>query len=812
MYVIDEPVCTYQNTKTKIETPYIHNMTNNLSYLYASKFLAQSQAKASTFVGQENAEAGPSSRPGADVGQQPSRPSMNSRAFLSPYRTTAAPYQQTGGNIASSRFGPLAFGSRLAQQQEAPLFHSHYNDFREEDDDDDDDDDDRGRDAADLYALQRSRRVAAASKLAESMGSEAETSNISLDHSRGGYSSFADENNESSELAPAFQSSFPKGLRSSWHGNRRNTLPKQTKQHGAIDEESEHRTSDTEAPSSKGGMATVGLDSELIHDDDPPASLMGEGDDLLDSSPAPFQVFNDAHGREPHNHAAFRQQPIFGESEIDESRIQDVVVLSSPTEPELFSHDSFFAWLYLIMLASMVSTYFLVWLHTSTPDSSHPIGDTIYTTLESSMYMLGVDTVVAIMVALIWLAALQSFVRPMVIIIMVGMPMMSVSFFLYPFISSFHGRGGAQERAMRWASAVPLAAAAAWVYCVYKGRHSIRQAIEILEFSSRILHINSALVSVGLTSLVAIVVWTWLWLTMFARIFLDGHMSTTKSQWIMEGSTWWLGAWFIFMYMWTVSVINEVHRATSAATVSQWYFHRNAIPMTPSQEVVKAAINHAFTTIFGTISLATLLARMIRMPILFLPARMSFVIQRIANMIMPTSVVALTNPLTVTYAGIHSQNLTTSARGLSSMEFLGPQTPTATLTPRVFNTPTDDPRHSGLVPYRLAKMLLYASRFVMAVAMGFAGWVVTSRQLAIEKPDGSGVIRGSLYAYTVGLVASFIGYSVMGSMESVLGNIMDAVVVCYGSERRMQNGVGAYCMEAAYLLGGRRRADDEAYA
>ncbi|KAL5611946.1 uncharacterized protein BROUX77_002102 [Berkeleyomyces rouxiae] len=772
-----------------------------------------SQIKASTFVGQTNPDPESSSRPGADVGRQSSRPTTNNRPFLSPYRPAGTSYQQTGGNTGNSRFGPLAFSTRLAQQQEAPLFHSHYNEFQEEDDDDDD----QGRDAADLYALQRSRRVAAASKLAESMGSEGDASNISLDQSRGAQSSFADDHeandyhdsNEPDEQTPVFQSSFRRGLKSSWHGSRHNTLqPRQTKQHGIINEEGEHITSDTEALSAKGGMVNVGLDSELINDDDPPASLMGHD---FDNSPAPFQRFNDTDGREANVHTSFRQQPVFGESEIEESRIQDVVILSSPAESELFKHDQFFAWLYLIMVASMLSTYFLVWLHTSAPDSSHPIGDTIYTTLRGSMYMLAVDTVLAIMVALVWLAALQSFVRPMVLLIVVGMPILSVSFFMYPFISSFHGRGGMQERAMRWASSVPLAAACLWVYCVYKGRHSIHQAIKILEFSSRILRVNSALVTVGLVSLGVIVVWSWVWLTMFSRIFLDGYMSMTKAQWIIKGSSWWLGGWFVFMYMWTVSIINEVHRATSAATVSQWYFHRNAIPVTPSQEVVKAAVNHAFTTIFGTISQSTLLARMIRMPILFLPARLSFIIQRMANMIMPTSVVALTNPLTITYAGIHSQNLVISARGLSSMEFLGPQTPTATLTPRVFNTPTDGPRHSGLVPYRLSKMLLHASRFIMAIVMGFAGWVVTSRQLAIEKPDGTGVVRGSLYAYTVGLVASFIGYSVMGSMESILGNIVDAVVVCYGSERRMQNGVGAYCMEAAYLFGGRRRAEEEGY-
>lgn len=90
----------------------------------------------------------------------------------------------------------------------------------------------------------------------------------------------------------------------------------------------------------------------------------------------------------------------------------------------------------------------------------------------------------------------------------------------------------------------------------------------------------------------------------------------------------------------------------------------------------------------------------------------------------------------------------------------------------------------------------------MATGLGFAGWVITAKQLQLSL-DGIG-IRGSAYAYVVGLIASFIGYSVMGAMEGVLGGIVDAVLICYGSERRMETGHGRYCLEAAYLFGERR--------
>lgn len=140
------------------------------------------------------------------------------------------------------------------------------------------------------------------------------------------------------------------------------------------------------------------------------------------------------------------------------------------------------------------------------------------------------------------------------------------------------------------------------------------------------------------------------------------------------------------------------------------------------------------------------------------------------------------------------------------MDFLSPQAPTTTLTPRAFGSRRAN--YAPLLPYRLAKLLLHATRFIMATALGFAGWVMTARQLRITVPSGGGGggggFTGSAYAYVVGLVAAFIGWGVLGAMEGVLSAIVDAVVICYGSETRMAPGGGGYCMEAAYLFGDRR--------
>jgi hypothetical protein len=478
-------------------------------------------------------------------------------------------------------------------------------------------------------------------------------------------------------------------------------------------------------------------------------------------------------------------------------------------EGEIFRHDPFFAWIFLISVAGLFSTFFLVWLHTSPRKS--PVGDTIYTALQKSFHMLAVDTVVAVFVSFIWLAALRSFVRPLVSVILVAVPVILFSFSIYSFVSSFKGRthgGSFQDSVMRWASFVPAASCLLWVWLVVRGRRSIQQAIEILQFASRILAQNSALLFVGFGCLALIVVWTWAWLAMFTRVFMGGHFSKSLVKFVIQVSSWWLGAAFILSYMWVVSVINAVHRATTAATVSQWYFHRNAGPPTPSREIVLAALNHALTTIFGSLCESTLLSLLIRAPLIFLPRKLGAIVTNIASFWIPTPVIALMNPLTITYSAIHSQNLASSARGLDQMELVSPAIPTTTLTPRVLR---NRGQPNGLLPYRLAKLLLVATRLIMATGLGFAGWVITAKQLRIQLPEGVGY-RGSAYAYVVGMMASFIGYSVMGAMEGILSGIVDAVLICYGSERRMERGHGRFCLEAAYLFGERRGGDALEYA
>ncbi|KAL2259417.1 hypothetical protein VTK26DRAFT_6910 [Humicola hyalothermophila] len=738
---------------------------------YASKFLAQSQSRLSGFGQADNGER--SLRPYDRQSRAGSR--FPGRSFL---RGAANPYQQP----SNSRFGSLAaFGSRYATN-DAPLFQAAY-------EHEDEDEEERDREAADLYALQRSRRVFAAGGLDQSTETENDdNSRASVDQS---------QDYGSGTLGERLQ-----GIRSSWNGKKSYARRNLEGQDADVDAKGKGRRKSSESDDSK-AMEDVGLESTMAGSE-PPADLMIETPG--DNDPPAFQKFKSTitPARQ------FFRRDSASESELGLHRPPssvDTNVITTPgpalSEGEIFRHDAFFAWLYLIAQASLFSTFVLVFLHTG-GGGDGPLGDTIYTTLRASFHLLAVDTLVSIIVSFVWLAALRSFVKPMVVLVLVAVPVILVSFSLYPFISSYQTTGGStrlQDTVMRWAAGIPAVSAVVWIYLVYQGRHALQSAVGILEFSSRILAANSALVLVGMGCLAVVVLWTWVWLLMFTRVFLGGSFSSKLSRFIISASSWWLGVYFVLMYIWTLSIISGVQRSTTAATVSQWYFHRNAVPALSSRVVVSAALGHALTTIFGSISLSTLMALAIRLPLLILPQRFANLLSMFVYRFIPTPIAALTNPLTLTYAAIHSQTLAMSSRGLSQMDFISPQRPTTTLTPAAL--PKHN-RYSPLLPYRLAKLILHATRFIMAIALGFAGWVMTARQLRIERPDGGLGVRGSAYAYVVGLVASFIGWGILGAMEGILSGIVDAVVICYGSEQRMATGAGGYCMEAAYLFGDRR--------
>lgn len=482
--------------------------------------------------------------------------------------------------------------------------------------------------------------------------------------------------------------------------------------------------------------------------------------------------------------------------EPDRESVPPTVILPAQEPPQ---HDAFWANLFQISLFAMFGGFVLIWFHTSTPSSKNPLGDTIYSALRSATNLLLWDTMIAIIVACIWLSLLRHYVRGFVYSLIIAVPVLLFSFALYPFISSFKGAyhgNSFQDRAMRWLSFVPALLCAVWTYSVIKSRHSLARSIGILEFATKILASSPYLVVLGFVTLAVTVLYTWIWMLMFERIFLSGTFIGAK-KFIIDANSWWLGAFFVLVYLWSLGVISGIQRTTTAATVSQWYFHRFAPHQPTSEQVVKASFLHSIGALLGSICLATFISLMVRLPLIVLPGRLSSLLNMCAFALIPSSLATLTNPLTLTYAAVHSQPLAISARNLGTLNFVSRTNPSNTLNPRNFS-PVGNPE-SSLMPYRLAKLLLQATRWVMSFALGFGGWVRTAHYLKVAGTDAG--IRGSLYAYVVGLIAGTIGFAVLGAIENVVGAVLDAAVVCWASETAGGRGEARYCREAGEMFG-----------
>ncbi|KAJ5595840.1 hypothetical protein N7450_002298 [Penicillium hetheringtonii] len=590
-----------------------------------------------------------------------------------------------------------------------------------------DDETEREREIADFYALQRSRRNFGDSNLKDS--SELDESIDSAE---------ADGGNTSYDNRPG----NGKGIKSSWRGEK--GMP--TTHHSRIEtvpENMEHSSGsymETRDGKTGGNLVDIGLEDSF------------RPDRSGDQSPS-----NAVTGADPPIQR-FREQPSLNEGFSD------------------------------FAAASLFATSFLVYLHTSTPSGDKSKwGDTIYFTVHKSFFLLGVYTLVAIFVSLIWLALLRSYVRLLVHVIIVAVPVILYSFSLYPFISSFKGTWhgtSIQDKVMRWGSIVPFLMASLWTYNVLRGRRSIGKAIGVLEFSCRILAANPELLALGLGVLICVVSWTWIWMLMFTRVFLGGHLAGPKS-FIIDVGSWWLGVYFRVV----LSLVN-------------WSDCRNSTLCHSSDcEPVVLPSSSQPSTVFkadcsGGNCPCHFNSFRYHLPItLGWPTRPTASHSAtIPSLITPQPFCLLTNtdtnrlpnqPFVSHIRGDSFAAVGHLFRGLSQMAILAPSAASTSLHPGLSHVPRD------LRP------------------LGFGGWVTTARSLTMSSTGGT--IKGSLYAYVVGLIAGTIGWSILGSIESVIADIVDALVICWASEVGIYGREARYCPDAGWLFSDHDTSTQPAY-
>lgn len=497
-------------------------------------------------------------------------------------------------------------------------------------------------------------------------------------------------------------------------------------------------------------------------DDDPPLHLTVESDEGVKNSP--LRTIPSRHASE----SPMGQDPVTA-SMAEGGVPPSVSVVIPPNAPRF---DAAWGTLYIALLATVLATSLMIWLTTS-PPRKVPMGDTMYTILRASARLLFADTVIAIGVSAAWVYIIYKWAPLLIYGSILGVPTAAVGLFIYSNVMSYRSEwGGAstQDKVMRASAYGLLAVAAGWCYLVYRGRHVLEQSLGVIRLACSIVNDNKPIILVTFGTVAVFVMVTAIWIAMFARIFLEGHVVGTA--WVLDSKAWALGAAYVVMYLWTWGVISGLQRAAVAGTVSQWYFHRHEFPSMLPRMVVQSALQYVLTVQFGTVCLSSLMALLLRSPLLIFPRRFTALVQAAFYHLASASLINITSPLTLTNAIVNTQSLADSARTVAQLRYMDRQA-----------------AHQSWAVYSLSKLLLSAARILTALILGFGGWIRSA-----VYTEG-----GSLYGYMVGLLAGFIGWFVLGAVEGTLGMTVDAAFVCFALDAA---GSGGHSAEADRRFGG----------
>ncbi|TPX64991.1 hypothetical protein SpCBS45565_g05481 [Spizellomyces sp. 'palustris'] len=278
-----------------------------------------------------------------------------------------------------------------------------------------------------------------------------------------------------------------------------------------------------------------------------------------------------------------------------------------------------FAVLYGIALITMLIAGIVVLFTTKNARLDSIFPRPIYITIRDSAGLLTAITAVAVLVGAAWLSLLRSFVRPVVVITILAIPVTCLGFFVAALTNSILGKAhdapylGAQYDGMIVLATSFLMGGIASATFLFNRRQEIEQTIHILQLSCDILRTNPGIFVVSVSLTAAYMLFAVAWMFLFSHLFLRGLKETDPSgvvRWHMADGTGWVAGFFTLMYFWTSAIFKNVEKVTIAGVVGEWYFQRpeGALSTDRTLKNFKAAL----TKSFGSIAFASLILGIIQ--------------------------------------------------------------------------------------------------------------------------------------------------------------------------------------------------------
>ncbi|KAG0341893.1 hypothetical protein BG000_007710 [Podila horticola] len=267
--------------------------------------------------------------------------------------------------------------------------------------------------------------------------------------------------------------------------------------------------------------------------------------------------------------------------------------------------DPFFAGLYFLAMG----VFFIMGIVLLFVTSSSPLDGRIYhiySVIKSSAGMLTFVIFLSALLGTVWLFMLRSFARNHSMVQSVKEK------------ETLRTQGKrTRQNGLTYLSFLPLGVGSVFLGVIYFRRRYISRTTAIIELASDVLKENPDMFVVSFGLAVVHIVFTAIWLVLFARVFLIGHVESTD-VWILEGNFYPIAAYFVFIFMWTSAVLSNVQRVTLANVVSKWYFHRHEPVAYQSSMNTMPALMNALTGSFGSVCLGALFIAIVQFAVVLL--------------------------------------------------------------------------------------------------------------------------------------------------------------------------------------------------
>ncbi|KAI8337162.1 plasma-membrane choline transporter-domain-containing protein [Chlamydoabsidia padenii] len=419
--------------------------------------------------------------------------------------------------------------------------------------------------------------------------------------------------------------------------------------------------------------------------------------------------------------------------------------------------------LYILCFLAFALSGMIILFTTNSHSVEGYVKGTTFSTIKDSAGLLAIMMLISLVTGTIWIYVLRTITKTIVWGTVIGIPVAFFALFLWTMVESLHKHYfypsdiTRQDTSLTVLSFVPLVMGILYTYTIYSNRHRIQKTVSIIELACDVIRYNPGIMLVSLILLVIFITFTIIWITLFNRLWLIGYLfkdGSSSGLWIVNTDAYLLAVFYVFMYLWTASILINMQRFVISAITAQWYFHRNDANGQYSDKAWQTALTRASTTSFGTLAFGGLVLSIVQLLHLVTRYMKSYVKKSrpfvsIISMILGyiEALISQINHYVIGLAGITGDSFCLAAKSGTKMFRRNLIT--------------------GLIGDLITRLVLYVGALVISLASGFGAYIFAGHQLH------------SSHGFIIGLIAAILPMYMSQFFSYTMMSIVDATFLCY---------------------------------